>query len=193
MEQVWNNLSSSRAWLPGRRSGTTRTQRELAVWLNLTGLGKRSDQEPDGHSGQGPEILSDDGRNFQKDNHHCNAPPSALYGSVTGQKPPLSKRHMEAWLEFAKEHVKGTQTVRNCRFHLSDETKMQLFGLNSKWFIYMEETRHRSSPSQYQANSEAWWWVGLGDTAKMSQLNVEDFISVSQDRFPVGSVKKIFL
>lgn len=77
------------------------------------------------------------------------------------------------------------------QFHLSDETKMQLFGLNSKRFIYMEETRHCSSPALYQANSEAWWWVGLCDTAKMSQLNAENFISVSQcSTFSVHSVKR---
>ena len=38
---------------------------------------------------------------------------SGLYGRVARQKPLLSKRHMIACLEFAKRHLKDTQTMRN--------------------------------------------------------------------------------
>ena len=53
------------------------------------GFAKRGDQEPDGHSGGAPEILSGDGRNFQKDNHHCNTPPIwALWQSGQTEASP---------------------------------------------------------------------------------------------------------
>ena len=56
---------------------------------------------------------------------------SGLYGTVTRQKPLLSKRHMTARLEFAKRHLKNFQIMRN-KILWSDETKIELFGLNAK-------------------------------------------------------------
>jgi transposase len=38
---------------------------------------------------------------------------SGLYGRVARQKPLLSKRHMTAFLEFGKRHLKNSQTMRN--------------------------------------------------------------------------------
>jgi hypothetical protein len=37
---------------------------------------------------------------------------SGLYGRVTRRKPLLSQRQMTAHLEFAKRHLKDTQTMR---------------------------------------------------------------------------------
>ncbi|KAK3564277.1 hypothetical protein QTP86_011998 [Hemibagrus guttatus] len=37
---------------------------------------------------------------------------SGLYGRVARRKPLLSKRHMTACLEFAKRHLKDSQTMR---------------------------------------------------------------------------------
>jgi hypothetical protein len=37
---------------------------------------------------------------------------SGLYGRVARWKPLLSKRHMKARLEFAKRHLKDSQTMR---------------------------------------------------------------------------------
>ena len=54
--------------------------------------------------------------------------------------------------EFAKTHLKDSQTVRN-KIYWSDETKIEMFGLNSK----RHEIRHYSSPAQYHPNGEAWW------------------------------------
>ena len=54
---------------------------------------------------------------------------SGLYGRVARRKPLLSKSHMTACLEFAKRHLKDSQTVRN-KILWSDETKVELFGLN---------------------------------------------------------------
>jgi hypothetical protein len=55
---------------------------------------------------------------------------SGLYDRVARQKPLLSKQHMTAHLELAKGHLK-TQTMRN-KILWSDETKIELFGLNAK-------------------------------------------------------------
>jgi hypothetical protein len=60
---------------------------------------------------------------------------SALYGRIFRQKPLLRKRHMTARLEFAKRHLKDSQTMRN-KIIWSDETKIKLFGLNAKCHIW---------------------------------------------------------
>jgi hypothetical protein len=49
---------------------------------------------------------------------------SGPYGRVT------SKRDMTACMEFAKRHLKNSQTMRN-KIFWSDETKIELFGLNA--------------------------------------------------------------
>ena len=56
---------------------------------------------------------------------------SGLYGRVARRKPLLSKRHMAACLEFAKMHLKDSQTMRN-KILWSDETKIELFGMNAR-------------------------------------------------------------
>ncbi|KAK3528906.1 hypothetical protein QTP70_012169 [Hemibagrus guttatus] len=60
---------------------------------------------------------------------------SGLYGRVARGKPLLSKRHMTAHLEFAKRHLKDSQTMRN-KILWSDETKTELFGLNGKCHVW---------------------------------------------------------
>ncbi|KAK3572521.1 hypothetical protein QTP86_034309 [Hemibagrus guttatus] len=60
---------------------------------------------------------------------------SGLYARVTRQKTFLSKRHMTAHLEFAKRHLKDSQTMRN-KILWSDETKIELFGLNGKRHVW---------------------------------------------------------
>ncbi|KAK3535038.1 hypothetical protein QTP70_002214 [Hemibagrus guttatus] len=60
---------------------------------------------------------------------------SGLYGRVARQKPLLSKRHMTAHLELAIRHLKDSQTMRN-KILWSDETKIELFGLNGKRHVW---------------------------------------------------------
>ena len=48
---------------------------------------------------------------------------SDIYGRVARRKLLFSKRHMTAHLEFAKRHLKDSQTMRN-KILWSDETKM---------------------------------------------------------------------
>ena len=60
---------------------------------------------------------------------------SGLYGRVARRKPLFSKIHMTACLEFDKRHLKDSQTMRN-QILWSDETKIELFGLNAKRHIW---------------------------------------------------------
>ena len=56
---------------------------------------------------------------------------SGLYGTVARQKPLFNKRHITACMEFAKRHLKDSQTMRK-KILWSDETKIELFSLNAK-------------------------------------------------------------
>jgi hypothetical protein len=60
---------------------------------------------------------------------------SRLYGRVARQKPLLSIRHMTAHLEFAKRHLKDSQTMRN-KILWSDDMKIELFELNAKCHVW---------------------------------------------------------
>ncbi|KAL0199285.1 hypothetical protein M9458_007825, partial [Cirrhinus mrigala] len=55
---------------------------------------------------------------------------SGLYGRAARRKPLLSARHMKA-------HPKDSKMVRN-KILWSDETKIELFGLYSKWYFFGE-------------------------------------------------------
>ena len=60
---------------------------------------------------------------------------SGVYGRLARRKPLLSERHMKVHLEFEKKHLKDFQTVRN-KILCSDESKIELFGLNSKHHVW---------------------------------------------------------
>ncbi len=70
---------------------------------------------------------------------------SGLYGRVARRKPLLSARHMKACMEFAKKHLKDSKMVTN-KILWSDETKIELFGLNSKRYVWRKPgTAHHLS------------------------------------------------
>ena len=62
---------------------------------------------------------------------------SRLYGRVAKCKPLLRKRHMTAHLEFAKMRVKDSESMRQ-KILWSDETKIEIFGLNVKRYIWQK-------------------------------------------------------
>ncbi|KAG2456784.1 TCB1 transposase, partial [Polypterus senegalus] len=72
---------------------------------------------------------------------------SSLYGRVARRKPLLSKRHMAARLEFAKRHLKDSQTMRN-KILWSDETKIELFGVNARRHVW-----RKPGTAHHQANT----------------------------------------
>ncbi len=70
---------------------------------------------------------------------------SGLYGRVARRKPLLSARHMKARMEFAKKHLKDSKMVTN-KILWSDETKIELFGPNSKRYVWRKPgTAHHLS------------------------------------------------
>ncbi len=70
---------------------------------------------------------------------------SGLYGRVARRKPLLSARYMKARMEFAKKHLKDSKMVTN-KILWSDETKIELFGLNSKRYVWRKPgTAHHLS------------------------------------------------
>ena len=84
-----------------KKFGTTKTlpRDGQTEQLGEKGLGKRVDQEPDGHSGWAPEILYGDGKNFKKDNNHWSIPPLwALWQSGQTEATHQWKSH-ESLLE----------------------------------------------------------------------------------------------
>uniref|UniRef100_A0A9J8AGN9 Tc1-like transposase DDE domain-containing protein n=1 Tax=Cyprinus carpio carpio TaxID=630221 RepID=A0A9J8AGN9_CYPCA len=63
---------------------------------------------------------------------------SGLYGRVARRKPLFSARHMKARMEFAKK--------QRYKILWSDETKIELFGLNSKRYVWRKPgTAHHLS------------------------------------------------
>ncbi|KAG2457221.1 TCB1 transposase, partial [Polypterus senegalus] len=72
---------------------------------------------------------------------------SGLYGRVARWKPLLRKRHMAACLEFAKRHLKDSQTMRN-KILWFDETKTELFGVNARRHIW-----RKPGTTHHQANT----------------------------------------
>ncbi|KAG2466509.1 TCB1 transposase, partial [Polypterus senegalus] len=72
---------------------------------------------------------------------------SGVYGRMARLKPLLSKRHMAAHLEFAKRHLKDSQTMRN-KILWSDETKIELFGVNARRHIW-----RKPGTAHHQANT----------------------------------------
>uniref|UniRef100_A0AAZ3SPJ6 Transposase Tc1-like domain-containing protein n=1 Tax=Oncorhynchus tshawytscha TaxID=74940 RepID=A0AAZ3SPJ6_ONCTS len=60
---------------------------------------------------------------------------SGLYGRVARRKPLISKRNMTACLGVCQKAPKDSQTMRNTILW-SDETKIELFGLNAKRHIW---------------------------------------------------------
>ena len=126
--------------IPKWKSGTTKTLPSTGhsghtEQSGEKGLDQGGDQQPDSHSDRGPEFLCVDGRIFQKPTISAALYQSDLYGRVARRKPLHSKRHMTARLEFAKRHLKYSQTMRN-KILWSDETKIELFGLNAKSQIW---------------------------------------------------------
>ena len=62
--------------------------------------------------------------------------PSQQHSTIQArQKPLLSKRHTTACLEFSKRHLNDSQIMRN-KILWSDETKIELFGLNAKRHVW---------------------------------------------------------
>ena len=62
---------------------------------------------------------------------------SGLFGRVSKRKPLLQKVHLESCLRYARNHSGDSDAMRQNIFW-SDETKMELFGLNAKRYVWQK-------------------------------------------------------
>ena len=60
---------------------------------------------------------------------------AGLYGRVARRKPLLKKTHIKSRLDFAKRHVGDTANMWK-KVLWSDETKIELFGLSAKRYVW---------------------------------------------------------
>uniref|UniRef100_A0AAZ3QWF9 Transposase Tc1-like domain-containing protein n=1 Tax=Oncorhynchus tshawytscha TaxID=74940 RepID=A0AAZ3QWF9_ONCTS len=79
---------------------------------------------------------------------------SGLYGRVARRKPLLSKRHMTARLEFAKSHLKDSQTMTS-KILWSDEAKIELFGVKAKLHVWRKP---RTIPTMKHGGGSIMLW-----------------------------------
>ena len=66
---------------------------------------------------------------------------SGLYGRVARRKPLLKKAHLESRLRYAKNHSGDSEAMWQ-KVLWSDETKMELFGLNAKRYVWYKPAHH---------------------------------------------------
>uniref|UniRef100_UPI00358ED883 C-C motif chemokine 13 n=1 Tax=Myxine glutinosa TaxID=7769 RepID=UPI00358ED883 len=92
---------------------------------------------------------------------------SRLYGRVARQKLLLRKRQMTACQEFAKKHVKDSESMRQ-KILWFDETKIKFFVLNAKccwhWCCTFQNVTHGEKPPPQVAHIKP---AVLGHSSKL--------------------------
>ncbi len=130
--------------------GTTRTLPRAGHAAKLSYRGRRAlvrevKKNPKITVAQLQRCIREMGESCRKSTITAALHQSGLYGRVARQKPLLRARHMKACMEFAKKHLKDSKMVTN-KILWSDETKIELFGLNSKRYVWRKPgTAHHLS------------------------------------------------
>ena len=96
---------------------------------------------------------------------------SGLYGRVARRKPLLSKRHKTAGFELSKRHLKDSQTM-SIKILWSDETKIELFGLNTKRHVWRKPGTAHHQPNtiptvNHSGGSIMMWGCFLAGTGRL--------------------------
>ncbi|MBN3286955.1 TCB1 transposase, partial [Polyodon spathula] len=86
---------------------------------------------------------------------------TGLYGRVARKKPLLKKYHLKARLEFARKHESDPAAMWE-KVLWSDETKIELFGQNSKRYVWRKPntahaSRHTIPTVKYGGGSIMLW------------------------------------
>ncbi len=152
--QIWPRLQKNSAALKVPKStvasiilkwktfGTTRTLPRAGRPAKLSYRGRRAlvrevKKNPKITVAELQRCIREMGESCRKSTITAALHQSGLYGRVARRKPLLSARHMKARMEFAKN---------TWRILWSDETKIELFGLNSKRYVWRKPgTAHHLS------------------------------------------------
>ena len=79
---------------------------------------------------------------------------AGLYGRVAKKKPFLKKCHSLVCALQKKKHLEDRAAMWQ-KVVWSDETKIELFGLNSKCYVWR---KHNTPPKTHHTFCEARWW-----------------------------------
>ena len=87
---------------------------------------------------------------------------------VARQKPLLSKRHNDILLGVCQKAPKDAQTKRN-KILWSDETNMELFGLNAKRHIWRKPGT-TPTVKAVGGSSMLWGWFSVAGTGRLVRI-----------------------
>ncbi len=139
-------------------------------------------------------IIYRERRNLQKDKHHCNTPPIwALWWCGQAQSSP-QWRHMKKHLEFANQHLKDPQTLRN-KIPWSDEPQFQASCLEESSSAYHLQS---TIPKVKCAGSSLMLWGCFSVAGTEGLIRVEEKLSAPKywdglNENPVQSIQNLRL
>lgn len=113
-----------------------------------------------------------------------------LYGRVAKKKPYLKKQHLRARLQYAKKHLKDTSAMWQSVIW-SDETKIELFGLNTKKYVWRKantaDEPHHTIPTVKHGGGNIMLWgcfssSGPGELVRVKgTMNSAKYIDILEE------------